>query len=92
MKNLKKIKQWALGVSVVTMLGFGWACTDEEAPDNLAPGFSDYAAENVMRTSAHLSASLNGSVSLVKEYGFQYYFENQFSFPIFQRIPTNYKL
>lgn len=78
MKNLKKIKQWALGVSVVTMLGFGWACTDEEAPDNLAPGFSDYAAENVMRTSAHLSASLNGSVSLVKEYGFQYSTSSEF--------------
>jgi len=78
MKNLKKIKQWALGVSVVTMLGFGWACTDEDAPDNLAPGFSDYAAENVMRTSAHLSASLNGSVNLVKEYGFQYSTSSEF--------------
>ena len=78
MENLKKIKQWALGVSVVTMLGFGWACTDEDAPDNLAPGFSSFSAENVMRTSAKLSASLTGSVNLVKEYGFQYSTSSEF--------------
>ena len=78
MENIHKFKQWALGVSVAAMLGLGWACTDDDAPDNLAPGFSNYSVIEKKRSSAKLSATLTGPVDLVKEYGFQYSTSSEF--------------
>ena len=78
MENISKFKQWILGFSVALMLGLGWACTDEDAPDNLAPGFSSYSVNEILRSSAVVSASLTGPVDLVKEYGFQYSTSSEF--------------
>ena len=78
MENISKLKQWALGVSVAAMLGLGWACTDDDAPENWAPGFSNYSAYDTKRSSTKFSASLTGAVDLVKEYGFQYSTSSEF--------------
>ena len=78
MKNICKFKQWMLGVSVASMLGLGWACTDDDAPDNLAPGFSSYSVNEIFRSSAVVSASLTGPLDLVKQYGFQYSTSSEF--------------
>lgn len=88
MEKQKIFRKLFLGLSFIGMLGMGWACVDEDAPENWAPGFQTISSENVMRTTATLVGQLTGSVNLVKEYGFQYSESNNFPADKTEDVPV----
>lgn len=48
------------------------SCEDDDAPANAAPTLSVQEVTNALRTSATLTGSISGEISLLKEYGFDY--------------------
>ena len=74
-KKLKKI--YSVGAFVLAV-GAVVACSEEE-PINMAPTFSLNEVSNIMRTSATFSGSIDGNMSQIKEYGFQYSLTEDFS-------------
>lgn len=72
LKNIYSVGAFALAIGAVI------ACSEEE-PINMAPTFSLNEVSNVMRTSATFSGSIDGNMSQIKEYGFQYSLTEDFS-------------
>ena len=71
-KNIYSVGAFVLAVGAVI------ACSEEE-PINMAPSFSLNEVSNIMRTSATFSGSIEGNMSQIKEYGFQYSLTEDFS-------------
>ena len=83
MKNIyrKTILAGALGL----FLGGIFSCSEEE-PLNMAPTFQINEVDIVMRTSAVVSGTIDGDVSNIKEYGFDYSESEDFTNNLTTRI------